>query len=45
VGFPHGSAVKNRPANAGDAKDVGSITGLGRSSGGWHDSSTPVFLA
>ena len=30
-GFPGGSVVKNPPANAGD---VGSIPGLGRSSGG-----------
>ena len=30
-GFPGGSAVKNPPANAGDA---GSIPGLGRSPGG-----------
>ena len=29
-GFPGGSAVKNPPANAGDARDVGSIPGLGR---------------
>ena len=29
-GFPHGSDVKNPPANAGD---TGSISGLGRSSG------------
>ena len=30
-----GSAVvKNLPANAGDTKDMGSIPGLGRSSGG-----------
>ena len=26
--------VKNLPANAGDVRDVGSIPGLGRSSGG-----------
>ena len=26
--------VKNRPANAGDAGDMGSISGLGRSLGG-----------
>ena len=26
--------VKNQPASAGDARDVGSIPGLGRSSGG-----------
>ena len=29
-GFPSGSAVKNLPANAGDAGDTGSIVGLGR---------------
>ena len=29
--------VKNTPANAGDARDVGSILGSGRSSGGGHD--------
>ena len=28
--------VKNLPANAGDAKDAGSIPGLGRSPGGGH---------
>ena len=28
--------VKNLPANSGDARDVGSIPGLGRSSGGGH---------
>jgi len=31
--FPGGAAVKNPPANAGDARDVGSISGLGRSPG------------
>ena len=30
MGFPGGSLVKNRPANAGD---VGSIPGLGRAPG------------
>jgi len=30
-GFSGGSVVKNPPANAGDAGDVGSIPGLGRS--------------
>ena len=29
-------AVKNQPANAGDIIDVGSIPGLGRSTGGGH---------
>ena len=33
--FPHGSVVKNPPANAGD---VGSIPGSGRSPGGGHGS-------
>ena len=28
--------VKNLPANAGDARDAGSILGLGRSRGGGH---------
>ena len=28
--------VKNTPANAGDIRDVGSITGLGRFPGGGH---------
>ena len=31
MGFPGGSVVKNPPANAGDARDVGSISGSGRS--------------
>ena len=34
LGFPGGTAVKNLPANAGDARDLGSIPGLGRSPGG-----------
>ena len=29
-GFPGGSVVKNPPANAGDARDVGLIPGSGR---------------
>ena len=33
-GSPGGSVVKNPPANAGDARDAGSIPGLGRSLGG-----------
>ena len=32
-GFPDGSVVKNPPAKAGDAGDMGSIPGLGRSLG------------
>ena len=30
--------VKNPPASAGDARDVGSVPGLGRSPGGGHGS-------
>ena len=30
VGFPGGAVVKNPPANAGDARNVGLIPGLGR---------------
>ena len=33
MGFPGGSVVQNPPANAGDTIDMGSIPGLGRSSG------------
>ena len=32
--FPGGSAEKNPTANVGDAGDLGSIPGLGRSPGG-----------
>ena len=35
-GFPGGLVVKNSPANAGDARDVGSIPGSGRYPGGGH---------
>ena len=35
-GFSLGSVVKNQPANAGDAGNMGSVPGLGRSSGGGH---------
>jgi len=31
VGFPGGAVRKNPSANAGDARDVGSISGSGRS--------------
>ena len=36
--------VKNPPASAGDARDVGSVPGLGRSPGGGHGSPTSIFL-
>ena len=32
-GFPGDTVVKNLPANAGDARDVGLILGLGRTHG------------
>ena len=35
--------VENRPANAGDVRELGSVPGLGRCSGAWQP--TPVFLA
>ena len=41
--FPGGSAVKNLPASAGDARDLGPIPGSGRSPGErWQP--TPVLL-
>ena len=33
-GISGGSVIRNRPANAGDAGDLGSIPGSGRSPGG-----------
>ena len=36
--------VKNPPANAGDVRDVSSVSGLERSTGGGHGQPTPVFL-
>ena len=40
MGFSGGSVVKNPPANAGDAGDSGSISGLERSTGG--ENSNPL---
>ena len=37
MGFPSGAVVKNPPANAGDARDTGSLPGLGRSPGEGND--------
>ena len=37
--FPDGSVVKNLPANAGDAEDLGLIPGLRRSPGGGNGNS------
>ena len=36
--------VRNTPANAGDARDLGSIQGLGRYPGGGHGNPLLVFL-
>ena len=43
-GFPGGAVVNNPPANAGDARDAGSIPGSGRSPGVGNSNPTPVFL-
>ena len=37
LGFPGGTAVKNQPVNTADARDAGSIPGLGRSPGIGND--------
>ena len=36
--------VKDMPANIGDIRDAGSIPGLGRSSGGGHETPLQLFL-
>jgi len=36
--------IKNPPVNAGDARDMGSVLGLGRSLWRWAWQPTPVFL-
>ena len=36
MGFPGGSVGKETAYSPGDARDMGSIPGLGRSSGGGH---------
>ena len=36
MGFPDGAVVKNPPTNAGDARGVSLIPGLGRCPGGGH---------
>ena len=43
MGFPGGSVVTNPSANAGDARNVDTVPGLGRPSGARNDT-TPVFL-
>ena len=42
-GFPGGSVIKNLPANVGEARDVGSIPGLGRSPRGGHGNPHQCF--
>ena len=44
MGFPGGSVVKNRSANAEDTGDLGSIFGSGRSPVGKTWQPIPVFL-
>ena len=41
--FSDGTVVKNPPANAGDARDLGMILGLGRSPGEGNGNLLPVF--
>ena len=43
-GFPGGIVVKNLPARAEDARDMGSIPGSGRSPGGGHGNSLQYCL-
>ena len=43
-GFLGGSVVKNLPANTGDAGDLSSIPGSGRSPGGGNGNPAPTFL-
>ena len=42
-GFLGGTVVKNPPVNAGEARDTGSIPGLGRSPGGGTHFSIPAW--
>ena len=43
-GFPGGTVVKDPPANAGDARDLGSVPGLGRPPWRREWQPTPVCL-
>ena len=43
LAFPGGAAVKNALANAGDARDAGSIPGLERSPGGGHGTHSSIL--
>ena len=42
-GFPGGTVVKNPLANGGDARDAGSISGLGRCPGEGNGNSLQYF--
>ena len=44
LGFPGGASGKEPPASAGDTRDLGSITGLGRPPWRRKWQPTPVFL-
>ena len=44
TGFPSGSVVNNPPANVGAEGDMGSIPGLGRSTGGGNGKPLQYFL-
>ena len=41
--FQMALVVKNLTANTGDVRDMSSIPGLGRSSGGWNDNPFQYF--
>ena len=43
LGFPGGTVVKNPPARAGDARDMDSIPGWGRSPGVWNGNPLQYF--
>ena len=44
IGFPDGTVVKNLPANAGDARDAGSIPGSGRSPGAGNATHSSIVV-
>ena len=45
MAFPGGSVVKNPLANAGDARDAGSIPGSGRSFGGGNGNHSSILAS
>ena len=44
IGLPRWHGGKNPPADAGNARDTGSIPGLGRAPGAGNGHPVPVFL-